>query len=108
MFEVLANAQAAIATARQEDRLRRGDQEEAKGPQPAGQPDIQPPGGQQVMDDDVQYLYSSSESQAPSNKAPRRQSKKRRQPPSPVPGSIGDPMIIPQEVQAVRGLPSDD
>ena len=35
LFNVLANAQAAIATARQNDRLRRGDQEEAKGPQPA-------------------------------------------------------------------------
>ena len=36
MFDVLANAQAAIATARQEDRQRRVDEEEVKGPQPAG------------------------------------------------------------------------
>ena len=62
MFNVLANAQAAIATARQENRLRRDDQEEGKGPQSAGQPDNEPPGEQLVNDDDVQYLYSNSDS----------------------------------------------
>ena len=59
---MLANAQAAIAAARQNDRLRRVDQEEVKGPHPAGQPGIQPPGGQLVIDDDVQILDSSTNS----------------------------------------------
>ena len=49
LFEVLANTQAAITTARQENRHRRGDQEEVKGPQPVGQLDNQPQG---VLRDD--------------------------------------------------------
>jgi hypothetical protein len=56
IFDVLAGTQAGIATARQESRLRRSDQEETKGPQSDSQLDNQPLGGQQVIDDDVQIL----------------------------------------------------
>ena len=56
IFDVLAGTQAGIATARQESRNRRSDQEETKGPIPDRQLDNQPLGGQQVFDDDVQFL----------------------------------------------------
>lgn len=59
LFEVLAGAQAGLDTARQESRLRRSDQEESKGPQPDRQPDNQPLVGQQVIDDEVQFLSVS-------------------------------------------------
>ena len=62
LFDVLAGTQAGLDTARQESRLRRSDQEEAKGPQSDSQLDNQPLGGQQVIDDDVQFLYSNTES----------------------------------------------
>ena len=104
MFNVVVNTQAAITTARQENRHRRGDQEEVKGPQPVGLPDNQLQGVQRD-DEDVLFLYSSSESQAPINQAPRSQSRNRRQPAAPVLGSIGAPTVIPPEVQAVLVLP---
>jgi hypothetical protein len=62
IFDVLAGTQAGLATARQESRNRRSNQEETKEPEPVREPDNQPLGGQQVIDDDVQFLYSSAES----------------------------------------------
>ena len=59
LFDVLAGTQAGLDTARQESRLRRSDQEESKGPQPDRQPDKQPLVGQQVIDDEVQFLSVS-------------------------------------------------
>ena len=59
LFDVLAGTQAGLDTARQESRLRRSDQEENKEPQPVRQPDNQPLDGQQIIDDEVQFLSIS-------------------------------------------------